>query len=228
MAMQLTGNVAGMLKLLGGGSDVEITQLLSEGVAIAIVKVDENTITLYAPEGGGSDVEVIPALLSGTKIADIKVDNFNKPLYAPAPTSVNVSQVLTEGVKIAEIGVNGVTTDIYAPNQKYSNNEQIIGTWTDGKPLYRKTLNITTNSDSFYYSCDDLDIDEVVNLYGYVKENNGTYNIPINCYERTDFYNRVYFQNTTSSIYIGTTGYYPDYVSWVITIEYTKSTDTSN
>ena len=71
----------------------------------------------------------------------------------------------------------------------------------------------------------DLNIEQVVNLQGYVMDNNNTYTIPINCYERSDFYNRVYFQNTNSSIYIGNSGYYPYYVSWVITIEYTKTTD---
>ena len=142
MAMQLTGNVAGMLKLLGGGSDVEITQLLSEGVAIAIVKVDDNTITLYAPEGGGSDVEVTPALISGTKIADIKVDDDDTiALYAPAPTSVNVSQVLSEGTKIATIGVNGVSTDIYAPSgggggDEYSQTPHKVGKYVENNVEY--------------------------------------------------------------------------------------------
>ena len=141
MAIELTGNVAGMLKLLGGGSDVEITQLLSEGVAIAIVKVDDNNITLYAPEGGGSDVEVTPALLSGTKIADIKVDNDTIALYAPAPTSVNVSQVLSEGTKIATIGVNGVSTDIYAPSgggggDEYSQTPHKVGKYVENNVEY--------------------------------------------------------------------------------------------
>lgn len=70
MDLELTGNVAGMLKLLGG-SEVEITQLLTEGTAIALVKVDDNTITLYAPNGFSGDYNdltnkpIIPTITSG-------------------------------------------------------------------------------------------------------------------------------------------------------------------
>lgn len=152
--MELTGNVAGIIKLLGGGSDVEITQLLTQGVAIAIVKVDDNTITLYAPEGGsgGSEVEVSPALLSGTKIADIIIDDNTTPLYAPAPTIVNVSQVLTEGTKICTIRVNGVDTDLFAPEggesgSNYSTTEHVVCKWIDGETdVYEKIVDLNNIS----------------------------------------------------------------------------------
>ena len=194
MAMELNGNVAGMLKLLGGGSDVKITQLLSEGVAIAIVKVDENTITLYAPEGG-SDVEVTPALLSGTKIADIKVADDTIALYAPAPTSVNVSQIQHTGTKIATISINGNSTDIYAPEggssggESYSTTEWDTGnTWIDGRHIYGRVidLGVDTEVTSSWKAMDVLvpEIAFFLNAWG-VRESNGM-SISLNAWNQFD------------------------------------------
>ena len=156
MAMELTGNVAGMIKLLGGGSDVEITQLLSEGVAIAIVKVDDNTITLYAPNGGGSgsNVEITPIVTSGTKIADISINGVEKDLYCPTvtPTQVTVTQELTEGTKIGSINVNGNSTDLFAPEggesiHNYSTTARKVGKWIDNNSdVWEQTINLSNIS----------------------------------------------------------------------------------
>lgn len=116
--MELTGNVAGMIKLLGSGSEVEVTPILLVGTKIAEIKVDEVTYDIFAPAGGsgGSSVEVTPTLLTGTKIAEIEVDGVTQSLYAPTPGSVDVTQIQATGTKIATIDVNGVSTDIYAPS----------------------------------------------------------------------------------------------------------------
>ena len=39
----------------GGGTTVEVTQILSEGVQIATIDVDGDETTIYAPEGGSGD-----------------------------------------------------------------------------------------------------------------------------------------------------------------------------
>ena len=63
--------------------------------------------------------------------------------------SVSWTQLQASGTKIAEIDINGVTTDVYAPtgggggNHIYSTTEQVVGEWTDGKPIYEKTWNFT-------------------------------------------------------------------------------------
>lgn len=40
---------------------------------------------------------------------------------------------------IKKIRVNGTDYDVYSP-EIYSTEEQVVGTWIDGKPLYQKTL----------------------------------------------------------------------------------------
>lgn len=141
--MELTGNVAGMLKLLGSGSEVEVTPILLVGTKIAEIKVDGTTYDIFAPSGGsgGSSVEVTPTLLTGTKIAEIEVDGVTKSLYAPTPGSVDFTQIQATGTKIATININGNSTDIYAPSPTSVSITQVETSGT-------KIATITVNGDS--------------------------------------------------------------------------------
>lgn len=113
--MQLTGNVQGLLELLGGGDSVTISTEFESGELLATITLnDDDTYYIYAPT-------------------------------PPTPTEVNVNPILTSGEHIADIEVNGVTSELYAPTVHYSTDEQVIGTWIDGKPLYRKTFHKTTS-----------------------------------------------------------------------------------
>lgn len=147
--MELTGNVQGLIDLVGGGSTVEYEPILESGEKIGVITIDNVPTDIYAPEG--TEVEVTQVLSSGTKIATIEVDGEGVDLYAPTPeepTSVEVTQVLGSGTKIASIEVDGESTDIYAPDAgggmiDYSTDEQETGDkWIDGKKRYRKTINL--------------------------------------------------------------------------------------
>lgn len=62
--------------------------------------------------------------------------------------------------------------EIYNQNiMNYSTNEQVIGKWIDGKPLYRKVIEITNpqNTNTNYFSTTSLDIKNVVNIKVMVK-----------------------------------------------------------
>ena len=74
----LSGSIAGGG---GGGSEVTITPVLTEGTKIADFSIDSESGSLYAPEAGDT-VEVTPTLNSGDKVADISVNGVNKALYA--------------------------------------------------------------------------------------------------------------------------------------------------
>lgn len=50
-------NDDGILKAVGGGSDVSVNQILSSGTAIADITVDGATTTLYAPSGGSVNID---------------------------------------------------------------------------------------------------------------------------------------------------------------------------
>lgn len=145
--MELTGNVAGIIKLLGGGegSDVTIEPLVTSGLQIAKVTIDEEVLYLYIPTP--QDVDVDAVLSSGTKIAEMTINNEVVEIYAPSPTNVSVTPALQSGTKIATIGVDGMNTDLYAPESSgviYSTTERKIGKFLNDD-LYEITIDLGEN-----------------------------------------------------------------------------------
>lgn len=111
----------------GGGSTVEVTQVLSSGTKIATISVDDTPTDLYAPTPTEpTDVDVTQVVSTGTKIATITVDSVPTDLYAPTPT---------------------------VPLHQYSTTEQIVGKWIDNGDIYEKTafiedISISANSNT--------------------------------------------------------------------------------
>lgn len=63
-------------------------------------------------------------------------------------------------------------------NENYYTDETIIGTWTDGKPIYRKiVVNPTIDEWSFFYS-GIVNMDTLIKVYGSCKMSNGIQPIP--------------------------------------------------
>lgn len=141
--MELTGNVAGIIKLLGGGegSTVTIEPLITSGLQIAKVTIDEEVLYLYIPTP--QDVDIDAVLTSGTKIAEITINEEVVEIYAPSPTNVNITPTVQSGTKIADISVNGIDTELYAPEGKviYSTNERKIGKFLNDD-LYDITIDL--------------------------------------------------------------------------------------
>ena len=111
-------------------------------------------------------------------------------------------------------------------NQKcYSLYETRIGTWIDGKPLYRKVfeININSSNTSIETNISSINLDTLVNIYGSSKYGN---------YKRNIFNNYAYSGSLSewSGAYInGNTlvfrNYNLDLEKAYITLEYTKTTD---
>lgn len=108
--------------------------------------------------------------------------------------------------------VEEMTKDIY------STAEQAIGTWIDGKPLYRKTIETTVNNQQQTISL-DFSIDKLKNVEGEL--DNGNQVIPIGYNDNTN-YCCVFIQKSNKSLY-----YMSSWSSGTlyITLEYTKTTD---
>ena len=82
--------------------------------------------------------------------------------------------------KTTDTAGSGNWTPDGIPAVHYSSSEQIIGTWTDGKTLYQRTINFTTANDDNYNSYDteltDIDIkfiDYSKSFYVYNNVSNG-------------------------------------------------------
>ena len=124
--------------------------------------------------------------------------------------------------------------DVIIPmNHIYSNEEQQIGIWTDGKPLYEKTVHISALPSSTYtetsYPHGIANIDVVCNWEGCIRWSSGsTSGLPEIQFTSSSF-------NNTASVtaFVGktnidiTTGYNRSDMNGDFTIRYTKTTDTA-
>lgn len=170
---------------------------------------------------------------------------FTKLKEYPYEFEINSSLQLAsiEGVKIAENNNGGTVTltqDQYNSilsrltalenksnntntNKNYSTEEQVAGTWIDGKPIYRKTIcgktpNAGVMTKMFPVTDIAKDIKQITSFYGSIFVTN-TWTVPLN------FYAGAY---TSAQI---DEGYFELYCSWFtgrdyhVTFEYTKTTD---
>jgi hypothetical protein len=116
---------------------------------------------------------------------------------------------------------NGVYEEFYNETNRevYSTSEQRIGTWIDGKPLYRKTIKYTTPNTSEYVVVADVGQCNVKHFYGQCDFGQGNiYPIP---YGEGAYFNVVKYLNEW--IFASTNGF--EDKKCELTIEYTKTTD---
>lgn len=127
---------------------------------------------------------------------------------------------------INKIRKDGVDYNL-STNDVYSTEEQVVGTWIDGKPLYKKTLEFTKITDcQLTESLATLDIDNlVVDDAGSFFITDANFILPLNMSHTLDDYARVYFYKNNSSIYIEFGSVYTMSKDIYVTIKYTKTTD---
>lgn len=113
--------------------------------------------------------------------------------------------------------------------ENYSEQERIIGTWTDGKPLYRKTLNVQLNDNNY----GDTDVPngyidkvkDVIHIYGTTYYSKTSISkIPINSYIDATHYSSFYYYPASKSLRVFL-GKDLAGLKAIINVEYTKTTD---
>ena len=107
----------------------------------------------------------------------------------------------------------------------YSTEEQVIGKWIDGKPVYRKIIDTNDNSSNILHGISNLK--NVITCKGNIKrtssavvsqlfphiDTNSNYNVDVN-----------YFSSTTIYLLIGTS-ILSSITGFRLILEYTKTTD---
>ena len=172
---------------------------------------------------------------------------FTKLKEYPYEFEINSSLQLAsiDGVKIADNNNDGTVTltqDQYNSilsrltalenksnntntNKNYSTEEQVIGTWIDGKPIYRKTItgktpNAGVNTKMFPVTDIAKDIKQIISFYGSIFITN-TWTAPLNFYYSNGCYTCAQIDE----------GKFELNCSWFtgrdyhVTFEYTKTTD---
>ena len=126
---------------------------------------------------------------------------------------------------ITVTGIRDRVSDAEKNFNKYSTTEEVVGTWIDGKPIYRKTFNnisVTSSEHSTIPIATGLTIDNLINISGYLV-NNGRWIIPLNAVD-IQYANmvRVSYDKQTSSLELVAQNWTG---TATVTIEYTKTTD---
>lgn len=188
------------------------------------IEQQENTLTISASTssqytaGNGITIESNEISVTTPVKSVLTQDEFD----ALSDTEKNSGLYLIEGESTSD----GSSSDKY--NDVYSTQETRIGTWIDGKPIYRKTYLSTTpqTNDYNYMDISDISIDMLVNLYGTLVVGNKTF-VPANTADVTGWH----FYVNLDSNRIQCTIRMPTGASWgygkifYVNLEYTKTTD---
>lgn len=104
----------------------------------------------------------------------------------------------------------------------YSTGEQVVGTWVDGKPLYRKIFTGTGNNTDIG---NISDVDQLVSIKGTIKATYGQiWPIP-NFFSEQQYWNSVFYDPSNTNVSLGTGNNYDSSSKYVVILEYTKTTD---
>lgn len=206
-----------------GGTEVEANPTGTATDTLNTVDIDG---TIYEIQGGGGSGNVDDVYENGVSvvgsdhIARVKsYKTLTQAEYDALPQSK-----LTDGVLycIEDSGI--VEGNQFAP-VIYSTEERVIGTWTDGKPLYQKTVrfeNVIPRNSWNVYSFGIADIGDIVDLeFNRIRTDNGV-EWSLNYYNSGTYFN-AYWTSSGLTLY----WYYSNAsnVDVTVTVSYTKSTD---
>lgn len=122
--------------------------------------------------------------------------------------------------KTTDTAGSGTWTPQGVPAHHYSTDEQIVGSWIDGKPVYEKTLNFTPNDRSYEVNLSSLNIDNFISVSGFVKQTSGNV-VPLLYGTGGSDYAFPYYYTTGQVLKVAYGGDYNS-APWYVTIRYTK------
>ena len=145
----------------------------------------------------------------------------NVKLQAIADAITNQSITITTGQDLLD-ALADIATAIQSggsASDDYSTTEQVIGTWIDGKPIYRKTFEVNFHTNGQVWVDTGCVINDIETLVDYKITAADTYvnEAPANVTAALFRYN-----NSNIQIFVNS-AWYLDVQT--ITVEYTKSTD---
>lgn len=140
---------------------------------------------------------------------------------------VSITPTLQSGTKIADFSINGVPDELYAPSGggsgcNYSFLEQVVGTWTNGKPLYQITVDFgaVPNNSTKTVAHGVANIEEICNVWGILHYSGIVFGETL---PTGDTYKmRTAVRSTT--VEMTTNASWSSYTA-LITFQYTKTTD---
>lgn len=125
----------------------------------------------------------IPVISNNNEGISMRIDN--QYIYFSGTNSFSAKvdrtmYVIVQYTKTTDSVGSGAYTAEGVPAHHYSTNETVVGTWTNGKTLYEKTVHINALPDSTQigqyvdYPHGISDIDEIIDYEGLIRFSNGT------------------------------------------------------
>jgi hypothetical protein len=141
--------------------------------------------------------------------------------------TITITHITLQYTKTTDTAGSGIYTPSGALAVHYSTNEQVIGTWIDNKPLYQKTIEVTNPTHGAWTQ---IISDNNINIIGY--KNEASYAITqagekfsIDFCVNSNLYGRSLIYNNEHSMQIEYYNSYGTLSKYIVTIQYTKTTD---
>jgi hypothetical protein len=172
------------------------------------------------------------------EIKDVVNDNYDYSIYiGDEADATSDTKLLIDTDTLASLGTE--ITNTYSTSETmgysanyvnnlntYSTTEQRIGTWIDGKPLYRRVITGTTPNSTTDSVIGNIGTDKkVVKIDGYINGGSTYQILPINFYFSDEYSIATYVTTNNGNIHmkLNSVNYQSKYTE--IVVEYTKTTD---
>lgn len=164
-------------------------------------------------------------------IAGILRKSFTNKIILDKFSESTEGKPLYNGELLVDEVTNNYHTTVYVPAQSYSSEEQVIGKWIDGKPIYRRmiTVNSISTSGNNMVDIENANIDCPIRLFGSCIFTTSNKRILLNYGVTKNLASadiQLYY-NSENQILIGCNDP-TKYTNFIILTEYTKSTDEEN
>jgi hypothetical protein len=118
---------------------------------------------------------------------------------------------------------------VMSRRMKYSTEEQVVGEWIDGKPIYQKTVSDTfPNTTAGTYNAKNiatiLNVDNVVSIAGWFKTALNTF-VTLPWTSATGYISKATFEKPQNAVFLQTNASDMSTIVAYITLQYTKITD---
>lgn len=207
----------------GYGKKITVTIPDVESVKTSQVFIENNTLPLTYAQG--SIYAAYWAIVNDTNTVDI-VFRYSSEIGSNLHGFFIGSTAILQYTKTTDTAGTAAWVPTGATPIHYSLNEQVIGTWIDGKPLYQKTIHVgALTKDTNWHEVPHgiSNFKKLVDIKGVCDNDNApTESYPISGY-RPNMTNGFIFSASVSSIFYMNN--WNNIIDCYVTIQYTKTTD---
>lgn len=181
------------------------------------------------PRGGNSTYAGLP---DKPTVNDIDIETLSiEGMDVVEDTTNNVTEISAPGLNadsLADVTSGEVGNNFATSAFNYSTNEQIVGKWIDGKPIYQKTINTgeLPNGTGKEIEHGIANLKRIIHMEGYCYGATANNNRPMPFSSASDITKNIQLLWNSTKISITTGSNLTLFTESYVTLQYTKTTDT--